>query len=158
MLWWLLACAEKPAPVAAPEVHGWKEEGELVVDGLEEVERLWRAGQKEAARTMAERVYTERFEPRLEPAVVRVRGPVEAARVEHAFGVLFLELEGRGQNAVSRITTLEEDVRAIAAEAARDFPATEGAGGTAVAPPADGSKPIVPDVKPAWERTEGQTP
>lgn len=158
MLWWLLACAEKPAPVAVPEAHGWKEEGELVVDGLEEVEQLWRAGQREAARTLAERVYTERFEPRLEPALVRARGPLEAARVEHAFGLLFLELEGRGQNAVSQISKLEEDVRGIATEAARSFPVADGTGAAMVPAASEGSTPIVPAVKPAWERSEGQAP
>jgi hypothetical protein len=150
-MWWLLACADEPAPVVVPEVHGWKEEGELVVDGLEEVERLWRAGQKEAARTLAERVYTERFEPRLEPALVRAKGDLEAMRMEHAFGMLFVELEGRGQGALARIATLEEDVRGVANAAAAEFPTAPGVGAPAVPQAAEGSTPIVPDVRPAWD-------
>ncbi len=155
VMWWLLACADEPAPVVVPEVHGWKEEGELVVDGLEEVERLWRAGQKEAARTLAERVYTERFEPRLEPALVRGKGELEAMRLEHAFGLLFVELEGRGQGALARIAKLEEDVRAVANDAALTFPTPPGVGAPAIPKAAEGSTPIVPDVRPAWERPAG---
>ncbi len=145
----LAGCADPPPPVAPPETHSWKHEGELVVAGLEDVKRMWRAGQREAARTLAERVYTERWEPRLEPALRTAKGDVEAARAEYSFGLLLAELEGNGARALERIAQLEELARAVATEAAREWPTTDG---TAPPPPAaDGSKPVVPDVRPAWE-------
>ena len=46
----LVACSKPPEVPLAPEVHGWKEEGDLVVSGLGEVKALWKQGQREAAR------------------------------------------------------------------------------------------------------------
>lgn len=147
-----LACQTSEAPVLAPETHTWKDEGELVVQGLEEVEALFKAGNKEAARVLAERVYTERWEPRLEPAAQKMPelGPV--IETEYAFSVLFVELDGSGRDIEGKIHALQERTRAVAEAAARAFPPPESAGLPAPPPPAaDGSKPIVPDVKPNWE-------
>src|SRR4051812_23546769 len=93
----LLACAEPPPPSLAPETHSWKEEGQLVVDGLGDVERLWKAGNKDAAKVLAERVYTERWEPRLEPAA-RQMDAAGVIETEYAFSLLLLELEGQGRD------------------------------------------------------------
>ena len=156
----LLACSEPPETTLAPETHTWKQEGELVVDGLEEVERLWKAGNQDAARVLAERVYTERWEPRLEVAAQRMDGtspewgPV--VQIEYDFSLLLVELDGNGRELEHKVHDLEEKVRAVADAAARTFPPPESAG--LPAPPAkasDDSKPIVPDVRPAWETTTG---
>jgi hypothetical protein len=151
-MWWMLACAEPTPTVAPPEVHSWKSEGELVVEGLAEVERLWKAGHHEAARTLAERVYTERWEPRLEPVVEKVRGEPERARLEYAFGLLLLDLEGNGAKVDDRVHDLQEAARAVSDEAARAFPSPDAA--PPPPPPKEGSKPLVPDVRPAWEGGE----
>ncbi|MFZ5478831.1 MAG: hypothetical protein ACOZNI_18810 [Myxococcota bacterium] len=147
---WMLACAEPTPTVTPPEAHSWKAEGELVVEGLAEVERLWKAGHREAARTMAERVYTERWEPRLEPVVEQVRGEAERARLEYAYGLLLLELEGNGAKVGDRVHALQETAREMSAEAARAFPDPTAA--PPPPPPKEGSRPIVPDVRPAWEQ------
>lgn len=150
-----VACQRANTPVLAPETHSWKEEGELVVAGLEEVEALWKAGNKDAARVLAERVYTERWEPRLEQAARNMDGPAAVVETEYAFSVLLLELEGNGRDIEDKIHALEERSRAVADAAARAFPPPESAGlPVAPAPSGEGTKPIVPDVKPNWE-TEG---
>lgn len=147
------ACQKSEAPVLAPETHTWKEEGELVVQGLEEVERLFKAGNKGAARVLAERVYTERWEPRLEQAARKMDGTGPVIETEYAFSVLLVELEGNGRDIEAKIHALEEKARAVADAAARTFPPPEAAGLPAPPPPAaDGSHPIVPDVRPNWER------
>lgn len=149
-----VACQRADAPVLAPETHGWKEEGELVVAGLEEVERLFKAGNRDAARVLAERVYTDRWEPRLEQAARKMDGPAAVAETEYAFSVLLLELEGNGRDIEAKIHALEEKSRAVAEAASRAFPPPEAAGLPAAPPPSgEGSKPIVPDVKPNWEQT-----
>jgi hypothetical protein len=155
----LLACQKTEAPALAPETHTWKEEGELVVQGLEEVEALHKAGNRQAARVLAERVYTERWEPRLEQAARRMdataNGPV--IETEYAFAVLMLELDGNGRDLEAKVHTLQEKTRAIAEAAARSFPPPESAGLPAPpAPAADGSHPLVPDVPPNWERSDAE--
>ena len=161
MLLLLLACADPPEATLAPETHTWQAEGELVVDGLEEVERLWKAGNKDAARVLAERVYTERWEPRLEEAARRMEGapgnelgPV--VEMEYAFSQLLVELDGNGRDLERKVHDLEEKTRAVAEAASRTFPPPASAG-LPVPPPkaSDGSKPIVPDVRPAWETNAG---
>ncbi len=154
----LLACSEPQQATLAPETHTWKDEGELVVEGLEEVERLWKAGNKDASRVLAERVYTERWEPRLEEAARRMDGTAGSTlppvvEIEFAYSLLLVELEGNGRDLERKVHDLEETTRAVADAAARSFPPPESAG--LPAPPAaasDGSHPIVPDLKPAWEQ------
>jgi hypothetical protein len=152
-MWILFACSEPPPPVTAPETHSWKDEGGLVIEGLEEVERLWKAGNKDAARTLAERVYTERWEPRLEPAAAQLGGAIETAKMEYQFGLLCADLEGtaanNGAKVPERIKTLEDQTRKVADDVARAIPDAAGA----PPPPKalEGSKPLVPDVKPAWD-------
>ena len=155
----LLACQKTEAPALAPETHTWKEEGELVVQGLEDVEALHKAGNRQAARVLAERVYTERWEPRLEQAARRMdataNGPV--IETEYAFAVLMLELDGNGRDLEAKVHTLQEKTRAIAEAAARSFPPPESAGLPAPPDPAaDGSHPLVPDVPPNWERSDAE--
>jgi len=141
-----------PEPVSAPETHSWKEEGQLVVDGLEQVKKLYREEQRDAARVLAERVYSERFEPRLEPALARMKGESERARVEYSFGQLLLALEGRGKKAIDLIATLQATATAIAADAQRAIPAPGEATAPVVTAKPEDLKPIVPDVKPNWEK------
>ena len=59
----------------APHASSWQQEAELVVEGLESVEALWNEEQRAAAGTLAERVYTERFEPRIEVAPIMPKVP-----------------------------------------------------------------------------------
>lgn len=152
-MWLLFACSEPPSPAPTPEAHSWKEEGELVIAGLEEVKSLWKAGQHEAARTFAERVYTERWEPQLERAVVKMSAPEERDRLEYAFGLLMVDLDRNAPGVPDRILKLEGEVRTVADAAARAFPPLESAGQPPPpAPAGDGARPIVPDVKPAWEQ------
>lgn len=146
----LLGCAEPPAPVLAPETHSWQQEAELVVSGLAEVLQLWDQSQQPAARTLAERVYTERFEPRLEPALEQMEGPKETAVVEYSFGQLEVALEGKDRGVIDeRISLIDRRMRAIAESAERAFP-PPGQAASAPPPPKD-VKPIVPDVPPNWE-------
>ena len=149
-----LGCAEAPTTVVAPESHTWSGEAELVVSGLEDVEAMWESGQKVAAKTLAERVYTDRFEPRLEPALREMEGPTETAAVEYGFAQLLVALDGKDRAKVAlRVETLERRARAIGEAAARAFPPP----GQAVAapPPRKDSRPIVPDVPANWELGEG---
>lgn len=150
IMFFLLPACEPPVEATlAPETHTWKEEGELVVQGLEDVERLWKAGNRDAARVLAERVYTERWEPRLEVAASRM-GPV--IELEYAWSLLLLDLEGNGRDLERKIHELEQKARTVAEAAGRSFPPPASAGLPApLAPSSEGSKPIVPDVKPAWE-------
>jgi hypothetical protein len=158
-LWSLLACSPPPPPPLAPETHSWKDEGELVIQGLDEVEDLWKQGQKEAARTLAERVYTDRWEPQLERAVERSSPPEERMRLEYQFGLLMADLEGKGTSVSDRVHELQEEVRVVADTAARNFPPPASAGLPAPPPPAsEGSHPIVPDVKPAWDGSSAAEP
>jgi predicted component of type VI protein secretion system len=151
-MWWLLACSPPEAKVTPPEVHGWVEEGVLVVEGLEEVERMWNSGQKAASRVLAERVYTERWEPRLEEAARQLDGREATTLLELRFGQLLVDLEGQSRDRVTAdIDALQREVRRVADAAARAFPPA------GVAPPPEapkapeGVKPIVPDAKPNWE-------
>jgi hypothetical protein len=146
-----LACKDPEPPSLAPDTHSWKEEGELVVQGLEDVKRLWKAGNRDASRVLAERVYTERWEPRLEQAA-RAMGDTSVVELEYAWGVLFVELEGNGRALDDKVRGLEDKTREIADAAARAFPPPAQAGLPAPPPPpAEGSRPIVPDVPPNWE-------
>lgn len=148
-----LGCAEPPVAVVAPEAHTWPDEAELVVKGLEDVERMWESGQKSAAATLAERVYAERFEPRLEPALREMEGPTEAAAVEYGFGQLLVALAGKDRAKIAlRVDTLQRRTRAIAESAARAFP-PPGQAPEAPPPPKD-VRPLVPDVPANWEQGE----
>jgi hypothetical protein len=156
VLFLLLACAEPPAPMA-PEAHSWPDEGKLVVAGLEEVEALWGQNQRAAARTLAERVYSERWEPRLERAQRESEGPTKSTETEYAWGQLFLELERRGgkDHVAERIAALEDTSRQVAEAAARSFPSPPEVNAPPPLPEvASGSKPVVPSVRPAWEAAE----
>ncbi len=120
------------------------------MSGLEEVQGLWESGQRPAAKTLAERVYTDRFEPRLEPAMREMQGANEAVKLEYAFGQLVVVLDGKDRTKVeARIDDLERQVRGVAEAAARAFPPP----GEAAAPPAPPKevRAIVPDVPPNWE-------
>jgi hypothetical protein len=154
----LAACQEEVAAPVAPEAHAWKDEAELVSEGLREVVSLAEGGSRPAARVMAERVYTERFEPKLEPALRQIEGPVAAAEVEYTFGLLMLDLEGAAppNRIEDRVRTLDTRVRAIAESAARSFPSPSDLAAPPPPRPEEGSKPVVPDVKPKWEA--GQDP
>ncbi len=163
----LLGGCAKPKPVPiAPELHGWKEEGELVEKGLGEVKALWKAGQpdpatkldspvkrgqRDAARKLAEQVYTERWEPRLERAAMQVDAD-GARQTEYDFGLLLVELEGHGSHdrVEERIRAVDERVEAASAQAAKAFP-EPGQLAPATAPTGASSKPIVPPVAPAWD-------
>ena len=140
----------------APEVHSWQDEAKLVVEGREEVERLWSEEQRTAARTLAERVYTDRWEPRLEPAQREVDGVVATAETEYAWGQLFAELERRGgkDKVAERIAALEDKARSVAEAAARTFPSPPDVNAPPPMPESTGSKPIVPSIRPAWEAPE----
>ncbi len=154
-MWLLLGCAEEPEPVMVPEAHTWVDEAELVVRGLDEVEALHVAGQRAAARTLASRVYTERYEPRLERALRKAEGEREATVVEYQFGQLALAVEGTDSKLVGeRVDGLQRRVRALAQAAAGAFPLPGGV----VIPPTAGreARPEVPDVPPNWEA--GETP
>lgn len=148
----LAACSKPPEAPLAPEVHGWKEEGDLVVSGLGEVKALWKQGQREAARKLAEQVYTERWEPRLERAARSV--DADATRqTEYAFGLLLVELEGRGarDHVEERIRTVDERVEAATRSAEKAFPPL-GQEGAPVEVIGDAqSHPVVPPVAPAWD-------
>jgi hypothetical protein len=169
----LLACEEPAESPLTPELHGWKAEGELVVNGLGEVRTLWkqgqpdpvthedsasRRGQREAARKLAEQVYTERWEPRLERAAMQ-SDPTAARQTEYEFGLLLVELEGHGAHdrVDERIRAVDERVEAARRAAETAFPAPGQVGAPAAAPGDAPSRPIVPPVAPAWdEPAEGQ--
>lgn len=152
-MWWLLlACAEPAPPAVAPAVPTWQEEAALVSAGLAEVKGLWRAQNAPAARTLAERVYTERWEPRLEPVARQLEGEVAVAEIEYRFGLLLADLESNRPTAKieERLRDLDARVRKVADGAARAFPPPSGA--PPPPEPAANSRPVVPDVAPNWEK------
>lgn len=161
------ACEKPPVAPLTPELHGWKEEGDLVVTGLAEVKALWkqgqpepgtradspaRRGQREAARKLAEQVYTERWEPRLERAAMQL-DPKVARQTEYEFGLLLVELEGHGvhDRVEERIRAVDERVEAASRAAEKAFPAPGQAGSPALATGDAPTRPIVPAVAPAWD-------
>lgn len=150
-MWFLLACAPPPEPVTAPEVHSWKEEGQLVIDGLEQVKQLYRDDQRDAARVLAERVYSERYEPRLEPALVRIKGERERLQLEYAFGQLVVMIDTRNKHTLEHLGTLESKVTQVALDAQHAFP-TPGETVVPATTEENSLKPLVPDVRPNWER------
>jgi hypothetical protein len=154
-MWWLLACASETPTVRPPDTHAWEAEGAVVVDGLEQVERLIKQGQIAEARILAERVYTQRWEPRLEPALAAMDGPMAATRMEYAFGQLAADIDPksarRTQRAVDRIGPLEQDVRTLAGRAAKAFPTSQVPGAVPVPTGPEPAAVIVPAARPAWE-------
>ncbi len=157
-MWWLLACAVSQEPETVPVVESWEAEGQLVVDGLERVENLLLQEQRESAHLLAERVYTDRWEPRLERATTLLDGPDAALRMEYAFGQLLWELSRTGPNqrvpppalALDRIAKLEAEVKNIAKRAQTAYPPP---GKPAEASPEPvGASVVVPDARPAWEQ------
>jgi len=156
MLW--LGCESEPAPVAAPEAHSWADEAELVVKGLDEVEALHAQGQKSAARTMSARVYTDRYEPRLEPALRKAEGEGAVLELEYQFGQLTLALEGNDTQGVeARVAALQRRVRAVA-DAAKAAVPPPGSTPVMEATPRREARPEVPDVPPNWEAGEAPAP
>lgn len=154
-MWFVLACAPPPPVVTAPAAHSWAQEGELVVSGLHDAERMWTAGQRGAARTAAERVYTERWEPHLEGALRQTKGPLAVAAVEYSFGQVLVEMEGYSREKVTaRVDAVNARVREVAVEAGAAFP-PPGTAVTAPVPiPREGVKALTPDVAPNWEQGE----
>ena len=154
-MWWLLACASETPTVRPPDTHAWEAEGAVVVDGLEQVERLIKQGQVAEARVLAERVYTQRWEPRLEPALAAMDGPMAATRMEYVFAQLAADIDPksarRTQRAVDRIGPLEQEVRTLAGRAANAFPATRTPGAPPVPVAPEPAAVIVPSARPAWE-------
>lgn len=154
MFWLLLACSDPPPPPLAPEVHSWQEEAKLVSDGLHEAEALAVEGQRAAARTLAERVYTERWEPRLERAHREIDGPAAATATEYAWGELFLAIDqGKGKAALApHLARLDDLTIRLGEAAARRWPPPPGVDVPPPLPEIDGtSKPLTPSIPPAWE-------
>lgn len=155
MLWLGAGCEPEAPPLVAPEAHTWADEAELVVKGLDEVEALHAQGQRSAARTLSARVYTERYEPRLERALRQAEGDRAALEVEYQFGQLTLLLDAPADAKVlgERVDALQRRVRAVADVAKGAFPPPGSA-----ALPAPGkareARPEVPDVPPNWEAGE----
>ncbi len=158
-MWWLLACAVSQEPETAPAVESWEAEGQLVVDGLERVESFLLQGQRESAYRLAERVYTDRWEPRLERATTLLDGPDAALQMEYAFGQLLWELSRTiGPNrripppavALDRIAKLEADVKEVAKRAQAAYPPPGKPAEAPAAPPE--ASVVVPDATPAWEQ------
>lgn len=149
---WLFACAQPTSAPVGPTATTWAEEGQLVIDGLERAEDLWTSGERDAARIAAERVYTDRWEVRLEPAM-RQMTPSDVILVEYAFGQLLVEMQGGSrENVASRIDDLERRVRTVAEEAAKAFPPPGSTVNAPEGPASAGIRPVTPDVKPNWER------
>ncbi len=155
LLGWLAACQKEPQEPVVPTTHSWKEEAELVSAGLRDVMVLVNQGSRPAARVLAERVYTERWQPRLEPALRELESPEATATVEYQFGLLLLDLQGRAtvNKLQGRITALDQRVHEIADAAARRYPTPADRAAPPPPEPTSGSQPIVPDVKPKWETT-----
>ena len=149
----LPACSPAPAPITAPHSHSWNEEGELVVQGLREAQKLWEQRQPEAARLMAERTYTERWEPELERACEEMHGSERTMSIEYSFGRLLQDLKGNPsrEKLSQRIRNIEEDVRKVAADAHFRYPPI---GETPQSVPEEGtlSHPLTPEARPNWER------
>lgn len=126
-----------------------------MVSGMTDAERLWNAGQRGAARTAAERVYTERWEPRLEGALRQTKGPLATDAVEYAFGQVLVEMEGNSREKVTaRVDAVNARVREVAIDAAAAFPPPGSAAIAPVAKPREGVKVLIPDVPPNWEKGE----
>lgn len=152
LIW--LACGAEPVPVVAPATHSWQEEGELVTSGLQEVYGLWQQKQPEAARLLAERVYTDRWEPELERACREMNGEKKTTEIEYSFGMLLNDLKGNPSKdrLEKRIQDLSDQVRKVASDAHFRFPPV---GERPSAPPpeaGEGSRPLVPAAVPNWER------
>lgn len=152
-MWWLLlACADPPSEPEVPVAHSWQEEAELVSAGLAQVRQLWMQGNRAASATLAERVYTERWEPRLEPVARKLDGDVAVMELEYRFGQLVADLESNRPPAKieERIRDLDTRVRKVADAAARAWPPPAQVG--APPPPPEGTKPVTPEVAPNWEK------
>ena len=152
LIW--LACHGAPTPITAPPTHSWDEEGELVIQGLHQVQELWEQKQPEAARTLAERVYTERWEPELERASREMNGPEKTIVIEYQFGLLLSDLRGNPSRdkVEQRVHAIQDMVRKVASDAHFRYPPI---GEQPGAPPVIGavtSHPIIPDQIPNWER------
>ena len=152
LLW--LACKSEPVPIVAPATHSWDEEGDLVAQGLLQVQELWEQKQPEAARTLAERVYTDRWEPELERACREMNGPVKTMEIEYQFGLLLSDLKGNPNRDKldQRIHGIEDMVRKVATDARFKYPPIGENLGAAPPKDAPSSRPIVPDQIPNWER------
>ena len=148
----LLACEPEAPPITAPQSHSWTEEAELVIAGLDEVERLAQQRQWEAARRLAEDVYHERWDPELERAAREMEGPVATGEIEYLFGLLMHDLQKTpSRDALKvRIRAINERVRKVADAAQYRFPPI-GEKPSTPPPVSDGSHPIEPKVTPAWE-------
>lgn len=154
MLFLWLACQSEPIPITAPATHSWDEEGDLVVQGLHQVQELWEQKQPDAARTLAERVYTERWEPELERACREMNGPEKTLAIEYQFGLLLADLKGNPSRDKldQRVRAVQELVRKVAADArARYLPSGQQAGPLPAGEPPV-SHPIIPNEIPNWER------
>lgn len=154
MLWLLLACADPPQEPEVPTAHSWQEEAELVSAGLADVRRLWLQDNRAAAAALAERVYTERWEPRLEPVARKLDGDVAVMEIEYRFGQLVADLQSNRPAAKveERFRDLDTRVRKVADTAARAYPPPAQVG--APPPPPEGSKPVTPEATPNWEKGE----
>jgi hypothetical protein len=96
-------------------------------------------------------VYSERFQPHLEPAVREMDGPAHCAELEFEFGRLLVALEGRdGARVTAGIEGLEQRLRTVGDAAARAFP-PPGIGPVESPKPGEQVRPTVPDVPPNWE-------
>jgi hypothetical protein len=149
----LLACTPEAPPPSPPASLSWADEARLVEEGLAEVKALHRSGQADAAKALAERVYTDRWEPDLEPAARLSMEGSEVIAIEYGFGLLQVELGSSAPAPVeARVRALGGAVRTAADAAARTFPTP----GQAPPPPADApeARPVVPDVPPNWEADE----
>lgn len=152
LIW--LACKSEPTPITAPPTHSWDEEGELVLQGLDQVERLWEQKQPEAARTLAERVYTERWEPELERACREMNGPEKTMAIEYQFGLLLTDLKGNPsrEKLDLRVHAIQDMVRKVAADARFRYPPIGEVVTTTPPPEGTVSRPIIPNQIPNWER------
>lgn len=154
-MWFLLACAPPDPTVTAPTATTWAQEGQLVVDGLERAEAIWNTGDKDAAAQAAEHVYTDRWEPRLEPAMRQLSPASDVISLEYAFGQLLVDMrQGSRETVASRVDEVERKVRAVAEAATAAFP-PPGTEAKPTAAPGTVVRPIVPDVKPNWEKNGG---
>ena len=153
-----LACAPDPAAPTAERSRSWNEEGELVVQGLREAQRLWEQRQPDAARLMAERTYTERWEPELERVCMEMHGPERTLAVEYSFGRLLNDLRGTPsrEKLGQRVRGIEEEVRKIAADAHFRYPPIGQSPQEAAEPTV--SRPLIPADKPNWERDADPDP
>ncbi len=151
----LASCSKPPEVPLSPELHGWKEEGDLVVNGLAEVKALWKEGQREAARKLAGQVYTERWEPRLERAARQI-DPDACRQTEYSFGLLLVELEVKGgrDHVDERIRAVDERVEAVTRAAEKAYPPPGQAGAPQAMQDDAPSRPIVPPVAPAWDEPQ----